>query len=64
MSLEERVTDLEIRLTYQQKVIATLDEVVREFAARVEQLEKQVASLGRGTADEPAPPTHERPPHY
>jgi uncharacterized coiled-coil protein SlyX len=66
MSVEDQLIDLEIRFTHQGKVIATLDEVVREFAARVERLERQLTALqsqtpppgnAGGTLDEP-------PPHY
>ena len=65
MSLEDRLTDLEIRYAYQGKVIATLDEVVREFTERVERLEKQLAALGSGASDGgPVGPVDEPPPHY
>lgn len=66
MSLEERITDLEIRLTYQNKIIATLDEVVREFTRRVERLERQVAAAalaGDGDGAGGGGPD-EKPPHY
>jgi hypothetical protein len=62
-SIEERVTELEVRLAYQDKVIAALDEVVRDFAARVERLER---AAGEGAVDvgiDPDPPD-EAPPHY
>ena len=42
VALEERVTELEVRIAYQDRVIADLDAVVREFAGRVEQLERQL----------------------
>ena len=62
MTVEEQLIDLEIRLTQQAELIATLDEVVREFAARVERLERHAGggAPGQGTIrsdDEP-------PPHY
>jgi uncharacterized coiled-coil protein SlyX len=65
MSVDDRLTDLEIRFAYQSQVIATLDEVVREFATRVEQLERQLAALG-GTGGGGGAPvgSDERPPHY
>ena len=42
--LRERLTDLEVRLAYQDRAVVTLDEVVRELASRVAALE---AELGR-----------------
>jgi uncharacterized coiled-coil protein SlyX len=65
MALEDRVTELEVRIAYQDQVIAALDEVVREFAARVEQLEKlardqRVDDAAAELVERPDDP----PPHY
>jgi uncharacterized coiled-coil protein SlyX len=64
--LVERMTDLEVRLAYQDRVIEALDEVVRKFAARVETLERELAELRAGAKSPPVPvgPASERPPHY
>ncbi|MBM4376997.1 MAG: SlyX family protein [Deltaproteobacteria bacterium] len=63
--LEERVIDLEIRLTYQDRLLAELNEVVVELRGEVERLtqrsrrfEEQLAS---GMPDDPG---HQPPPHY
>ncbi len=65
MSVEEQLIDLEIRLAYQSKTVATLDEVVREFAARVERLERQLAGIATAGADQhPIGGADEPPPHY
>lgn len=64
--LAERVTELEVKLAYQDRIIADLDGVVREFAERVERLERTVKSL-RETAENSADPVgaaDEKPPHY
>jgi uncharacterized coiled-coil protein SlyX len=62
MSVEERLTELEIRLAYQEKVIAALDEVVRDFAARVERVERWQKE--REQSETPFGPPDEPPPHY
>lgn len=61
----ERVIELEVRMAYQDKLIGDLDEVVRQFSVRVEQLERQVKEL-RERIDDGADvgPHDEKPPHY
>lgn len=51
-ALERRVIDLEVRAAFQAATIEALDGVVREFAARVEALERDLAELARGDASE------------
>lgn len=43
--LELRIVDLEVRAAFQSATIDALDGVVREFAARVEVLERTLAEL-------------------
>jgi uncharacterized coiled-coil protein SlyX len=66
-SVEERLTDLEIRYAHQTQLVATLDDVVREFATRVEKLERQLATLQESHGG-PAPGAttggDDKPPHY
>ena len=64
MSLEKRIVELEVRATYQDKLIAQLDEVVREFAARVETLELQVGELKTSVSSGSVEPADHPPPHY
>jgi uncharacterized coiled-coil protein SlyX len=59
---DERLVDLEVRVAYQDKIIATLDEVLRDFTARVERLEQYVKE--RGGQPPPIGPQDDRPPHY
>lgn len=61
--LEARLIDLEIRIAHQDKALAVLDEVVREFALRVQRLERQVGELRRA-ADPDLGPADDKPPHY
>jgi uncharacterized coiled-coil protein SlyX len=43
--LADKIIDLEVRIAYQDRTIATLDEVVRELAGRLARLEAEVARL-------------------
>ena len=55
-ALRERVTDLEVRAAYQDRTIEALDVVVREFARRVEALERELEALRGGGAPTPIEP--------
>ncbi|MEM9491720.1 MAG: SlyX family protein [Myxococcota bacterium] len=64
-SIEERIIALETRVAYQDHLLASLDEVVREFAGRVEQLERAVAELrAAGLGMDDHGPADQPPPHY
>lgn len=64
--MEDRIVDLEVRLAYQDKIIADLDEVVRVFADRVVKLERELEvvkeTLKTGVPE--VGPQDEKPPHY
>lgn len=61
----DRLTDLEIRLAYQDRALATLDEVVRAMHRRIDLLEQQLDELRRAaTPGAPIGPGNEPPPHY
>ncbi len=64
--MEDRIVDLEVRLAYQDKIIADLDEVVRAFADRVVKLERELEvvteTLKTGVPE--VGPQNEKPPHY
>lgn len=61
--MEERIVELEVRLAYQDKLIADLDEVLRSFVARLEMLEREVRELKQTAVTQVGPPD-ETPPHY
>ena len=64
--MDERIVELEIRVAYQDKIIAELDAVVREFSDRTLKLERELAEL-RATVQAAAPdvpPHDDEPPHY
>jgi len=52
--LADRMTDLEVRLAYQDRTLRALDEVVRELAGRLAAVERDVRRLS-ATDTEPAP---------
>lgn len=64
MSLEERIVELEVRVTYQDKLIADLDAVLREFSTRVENLETLLKDLEDSANAAPIGPANDPPPHY
>ena len=49
---ERRVIDLEVGIAFQARTIEALDAVVREFAARVEALERRLTELTAGDPSE------------
>jgi uncharacterized coiled-coil protein SlyX len=64
MSLEQRIVDLEIRAAYQDKLIGDLDDVLREFATRIENLESLLRDLRESANAAPIGPPDDPPPHY
>jgi uncharacterized coiled-coil protein SlyX len=56
-ALERRVVDLEVQVAFQARTIEVLDEVVRQFAGRVEAMQRDLRALqalapaGGGDAD-------------
>jgi SlyX protein len=63
--IEERIIALETRIAYQDRLLDTLDEVVREFTARIETLERKLQLVQGAVADTIEPgPSDDPPPHY
>jgi uncharacterized coiled-coil protein SlyX len=64
MDAESR-TDLEIKVAFQDKVIAELDALVRVFGARLDELAREFKQLKEAIhSSEGLGPANERPPHY
>lgn len=66
---DDRLTELEIALAHAERAVEELSDVVREQAARVAVLERQVAALAArlGAVEEgggAVPPADQRPPHW
>jgi SlyX protein len=62
----ERITELEIKLAYQDHVIRELDALVRAFGDRLDRTERELKTLKDSLASPPVPlgPQNEPPPHY
>lgn len=66
-ALSERIEALEMRLTYQDESIETLNQTITAQWAQIDRLTRQVAELKDRLqeAENNAPgPANERPPHY
>jgi SlyX protein len=64
-STEERLKELEIKVTYQDDTIEALNQVIIELRRQLEVLTKRVDALDEQKADDAMGPLpHERPPHY
>jgi uncharacterized coiled-coil protein SlyX len=65
--LDERLLALETRVAYQDHLLASLDDVVREFTARVEKLERRLDQLDtavEGLTEAPVGDADDAPPHF
>lgn len=65
-ALEARIEALEIRLTYQDDSLETLNAAVTAQRAQMDVMTRQLAELCRGLQDAQTDPSAsvERPPHY
>ncbi len=64
-STDDRLKDLEMKVTYQDDVIETLNQVVIELRATVDVMAKRIQELDQANADGTSGALpHERPPHY
>lgn len=62
----ERFTELEIKVAFQDKVIADLEALVRSFGVRLDELARELTQLKEGvrSPEVPVGPANEPPPHY
>lgn len=66
---EARLTELEVQAAYRDRAVADLDEVVREFTAKIQAMERELETLRQAVTTavgdgQPPPPADEKPPHY
>ncbi len=64
--MEERIVELEVRVAYQDRIIAELDEVLRSFTSQVQELQRELGELRELIkSDQPEiGPADDAPPHY
>jgi len=62
----ERFTDLEVKVAFQDKLIADLEALVRSFGIRLEELSRELKQLKEAvrSPEGPTGPANEPPPHY
>ena len=62
----ERVTDLEIKVAYQDKTIADLEALVRALGVRLDEMARDLTQLKQAirSPETPMGPQNEPPPHY
>ena len=61
---DERLTELEIKLTHQDQLLETLNQVVIAQQATIDSLERRLQDFARVVANLDEEPANERPPHY
>lgn len=62
----EWLVDVEVKLAYQERLIRDLDALVRDFAARLDETDRELAQLKQAVRSPEVPlgPANDPPPHY
>lgn len=66
-SVEDRLMDLEIKMSFSDKLVGDLDDATRQLSADMVLLSREVARLRQlleSATREPRPPMDEKPPHF
>jgi SlyX protein len=61
---DERLTELEIKLTHQEQLLETLNQVVVEHQAQIEIMRERIEGFARVLANSDEEPANDPPPHY
>lgn len=61
--MEKRITDLEVKVAFQEHVIGELDEVIQVMRAQIELLQREIHSI-REQQDLGEEDPDQKPPHY
>ena len=64
MNVADSIIDLEVKLAFQEKWIAELDDVVRALRDEIDELRSEVTRLGDQVNATGTETPHEKPPHY
>lgn len=69
MITEERLVDIEIKISRQEDLVDTLNQMVYQQQKKIDDLEALCAALARrvkdvSSVDSERNPAHEKPPHY
>lgn len=64
MTLEERLIELEIRYTHQQRLLEQLDEIITLQRHEIDKLKVSFDTIQRQMESAGATPPNEPPPHY
>jgi uncharacterized coiled-coil protein SlyX len=64
--VEERIMELEVKVAFQEHQIGELNDVIMEFAVKLEELRRDLSSVMQTVAaqQELGDQKNERPPHY
>ncbi len=62
--MEERVTELEIKVAYLERALSESEAALRTLGEQVELLRREVVRLRQLERDRDGPPVVEKPPHY
>lgn len=66
MDTDSRLTEVEIRIEYQERLIETLNQVILDLRGEIASLRRDFEKLSYQALDSQLPlgPANERPPHY
>lgn len=62
--MDDRLTELEIKVAYLERALGELDAVVRTSSEQMELLRREVARLRSSHSQPTELPPNEKPPHY
>jgi uncharacterized coiled-coil protein SlyX len=60
----DRIMDLEVKVAFQEKLLAELDAVIRTLRGEVDALREEVEQLHAGLKPDAQATVDEKPPHY
>lgn len=64
MSPDERIMELEIKVAFQDKLLAELDEVVRQLRDQIDTLRDELSTLTESLQPQRGEIVDEKPPHW